>query len=129
MEHEDDSVTSCNWCTWNNPQKINKGTRWLRNKKTSGDHSNYSIIKISQNTEKSPGDLSWLAAIQTPEKDHQLMLGWKTCKEQYHKANYKNIQQPGYRNRVGEWKMCQAMNEKGEKRNNCRNRTTKSGKD
>ena len=34
-----------------------------------------------QNTEKSPGDLRWLAVTQTPLKDHQLTLMWKTLKE------------------------------------------------
>ena len=40
----------------------------------SGDHSNYSIIKISQNTEKSPRGLKRLAVTQTLVEDHQLML-------------------------------------------------------
>ena len=44
----------------------------------SGDHSNYYIIKNGQNTEKSPGDLRRLAVTQTPVKDHQLTLMWKT---------------------------------------------------
>ena len=35
------------------------------------------IIEISQNTEKSPGDLRRFAVTQTPVKDHQLMLMWK----------------------------------------------------
>ena len=26
MGHKGDSDTSCNWCTWNNPQMIGKGT-------------------------------------------------------------------------------------------------------
>ena len=43
---------------------------------------NYSIIDFGQNTEKSPGDLRKLAATQTPVKDYQLTLAWKTCKEQ-----------------------------------------------
>ena len=30
------------------------GTRGLGNKRTSGDHPNYSIIEIDQNTEESP---------------------------------------------------------------------------
>ena len=57
MEHKRDSDTNCNWCTHNYPQKIGKGTWRLRNRTTSGDNSDYSIIKIGQNTEKSPGDL------------------------------------------------------------------------
>ena len=39
-----------------------------------GDHSNYSIVEIGQNTEKSPGNLKRLAATQNPLKDHQLTL-------------------------------------------------------
>ena len=35
------------------------------NKRTSGDHPNYSIVEIGQNTEKSPGDLRRLAVTQT----------------------------------------------------------------
>ena len=52
-------------------RKINKGTG---NKRTNGDHPNYCIIEIGQNTEKSPGDLKRPAVTQTPEKVHQLML-------------------------------------------------------
>ena len=44
----------------------------------SGDYPNYNIIKIGENTEKSPGDLRRLAFTQTPVKDHQLKLTWKT---------------------------------------------------
>ena len=40
---------------------LDKGTRGLGNKRTSGDHPNYSIIEIGQNTKKSPGDLRRLA--------------------------------------------------------------------
>ena len=77
MEHEDDSATDYNWCTWNNPQRIGKRTGRLGNKRTNRDHPEYSIIKIGQNTEKSPGDLRKLAVIQTPEKNHQLTWVWK----------------------------------------------------
>ena len=40
----------------------------------SWDNPNYNIAEISQNTEKSPGDLRWLDAIQTPMKNHQQSL-------------------------------------------------------
>ena len=43
--------------------------------------SNYSIVEINQNTEKSPGDLRKLAGTQTPVENHQLTLMWKTLKE------------------------------------------------
>ena len=38
-----------------------KGTGGLENKKTNGDSPNFSIVKISQNTKKSPGDLKRFA--------------------------------------------------------------------
>ena len=43
----------------------------------SGDHPNYGIIEIGQNTEKSPRVLRRLGVTQTPEENHQLTLGWK----------------------------------------------------
>ena len=57
MEHESDFYIKCNWCSWYSYQRINKVTGGLGNNRTSGDHPNYSITEISQNTEKSPGDL------------------------------------------------------------------------
>ena len=66
-------ITNNNWGAWNNPQRIVKGTGKLENR-ISGNHSDYSIIRSTQNTEKSPGDLRRLAFPQTLVKDHQLML-------------------------------------------------------
>ena len=40
-------------------------TGGLGNKRTRGDHPNYSIIEIGQNTEESPGDLSNFDVTQT----------------------------------------------------------------
>ena len=68
MENESDDDTNCNWCTWYSHQQIDKRTGGLKNKRTSGDHPNDSIIKIGQNTEKSPGDLRRLAVTRTPTK-------------------------------------------------------------
>ena len=62
------------------PKRIGKGNGKLGNKRTSGDHPDYSFIKIGQNTEKRPGDLRRLAVAQTPLKDHQLALVLKTLK-------------------------------------------------
>ena len=73
MENEDDGDTRCNWRARYNQQKVSKGTGGFGNKKTSGDHPNNSIIKISQNTEKSPGNLRRLVT-QTPVKDHKQAL-------------------------------------------------------
>ena len=66
VEHEYAGNTNCNWCSWYNHQRIDTGTVGLGNKKTSGVHPSYSFIKIGQNTEKSPGYLRRLAAIQSP---------------------------------------------------------------
>ena len=74
MEHERDVHTNGNWCVWYNPQRIGKGFGRLGNKRTSGDHPNYSIIKIGQNTEKSPGDLKRLAVTHIPVENPQLTL-------------------------------------------------------
>ena len=57
MEHESDSDTNCNWWAWNNTQSLGKGTGRFKNERTSGNHPDYSIVKIGQNTEKSPGFL------------------------------------------------------------------------
>ena len=70
MEHEGEGDTNYNWRTKKNIQRTGKGTGRLENKRTSEDHPNYSIIKIGQNTEKSPGDLRRLAVTQTPEQNH-----------------------------------------------------------
>ena len=46
LKHESDSDNNCNWCIWYNHQRIDIGTGGFRNKRTSGDHPNYSITKI-----------------------------------------------------------------------------------
>ena len=74
MEHESDGDTNSNWCAWCSHQKIGTKTRGLGNKRTWGNHLNYSIIKIGQNNEKSPGDLRRLAVPQTPVEDYQLTV-------------------------------------------------------
>ena len=74
MKHEIDGDTNYGWCTWNNHQRINKGTGKLGNKRTRGDYLDYSIIRIGQNNEKTPADLRRLAVTQTPVRNHQLML-------------------------------------------------------
>ena len=80
MEPEGNCDTNYNWCTWNNPQRVVKGTGKLRNLRTSRDHPDYYITKIGQNTEKSPGDMRRLAVTQTPAKNHQLTMVRKTLK-------------------------------------------------
>ena len=72
VEHESDGDTNCNWCSWHSHQRIGTRTGGLENKRTSGDHLNYYIIVIAQNTEKIPGDLRRLAVTQTPLGNHRL---------------------------------------------------------
>ena len=79
VKHETDGDANCKWRTRSSHQTISTGIRGLGNKKTSGDHPNYSIVKICQTTKSSPGDLR-LAVTQTPMENHQLTLVWKTLK-------------------------------------------------
>ena len=81
MEHESDGDTNCNFYSWYSHQRIGTSIEGLGNKRASGDHPNYGIIEISQNTEKSPGDLRRLVANQSPDRNHRLMLAWKTLKD------------------------------------------------
>ena len=74
MEHEEDGYTSYKWGTWNNSQRIDKRSRRLGNKRTSGDHPDDGLIEIGQNTEKSPGDLRRFAVIQTPVRNLRLTM-------------------------------------------------------
>ena len=61
---EGDGDIICGWCSWNNPKRIGKGTKKFRNKRTSRDHPEYSIIQIVQKTEKSSGDLRDLLSLK-----------------------------------------------------------------
>ena len=77
MKHESDGDTQCNWRARYSHQRIVTGTGRLRNKRTSRDHLNYSIVEIDQNTKKSPGDLRRLVVTHTQVENHQLTLVWK----------------------------------------------------
>ena len=66
MEHEGDSDTNYNWCTWNSPQRFGKETGRTGNWRMCQDSPNYNITKIGQNTEKSPGDLLSLRSSERP---------------------------------------------------------------
>ena len=74
MEHESDRETGCNWYTWNDPKKFGERVGGVGNRRKSRVHPNYNIVELTQNTEKSPGDLRSLAVIQTPVKDYQPTL-------------------------------------------------------
>ena len=67
MEHEGDSDTNCNS---SGTQRLGKEPKSFGNRKTNRDHQNYSIVKIGQNIEKSPGDWWRLVVSKSPVKDH-----------------------------------------------------------
>ena len=50
MEHENNSYPNCRWCSGYSHQRFGKKTRRVRNKRLSGDHPNYSIVEIGQDT-------------------------------------------------------------------------------
>ena len=72
-EHESNGDTYCNWCTGNDLQRLGKQVRIVENRRINRNHPNYCIIKIGQDTEKSPGDLRRLVTL-TLVKDNQLIL-------------------------------------------------------
>ena len=72
MKREGDGEIYSNWRACNSPQGLVEGTGRVGNRKTNRDHPNYSIVKIDQNTEKSPGNLRGLAVTQTSVNDDQL---------------------------------------------------------
>ena len=74
MEHEGDGDIKCKWCTWNDPQRLGKEIEGVGNLRTIGDHQNYMIVNIGQNTEKRFGDPRRLAVTQIPVKNRQLTL-------------------------------------------------------
>ena len=57
VEHEGNSDTNYNWCTWNGPQRLGKEDGRVRNQRTSRNYPNYRIVEVGPNTERSDGDL------------------------------------------------------------------------
>ena len=80
MEHESDGDTNCNWGAWHSHLRIGTGTRGLGNKRTIADHPNYRIIKIGENSVKSPGNLKRFAVTQTHVGKNPITVVGKTLK-------------------------------------------------
>ena len=74
VEHEDDGDSSCNWPTWNCPQRLGKGPGKVNNREKNRNHSNYSIAEIGKNTEKSSGDLKDFAVTRISMRDYLPMM-------------------------------------------------------
>ena len=68
MELEGECFSSCNCCTGNNPHSLGRRTGRVKNQRKRRDHPDYSISYISQNIEKSSGDLRGIAVTKTPVK-------------------------------------------------------------
>ena len=81
VDNEIDDNINCN-LIWT-------GNGGFGNKRMSGDHPNYSIVEIGQNTTKSPGDLKWFANTQTLKENHLLLHVWKTLK--WLNNNYQSV--------------------------------------
>ena len=81
VERESEGDTNCDWYAQYSQQRIGTGTGRLGNEKTSGDHPNYTIVEIAQNTEKSPGDLRRLDVTQTPGKKPLANAGVKNSQK------------------------------------------------
>ena len=77
LGYEDDSVTDCSWCTWNGLQRFGKIVG-IGKQGMNRSHLDHKIVEMDENTEKCPGGLRKLIVTQTPVKNHQLKLIWKT---------------------------------------------------
>ena len=82
--------TNCDWYSWFSYQRIGTATGGL-GKKARGDHPEYRINKISQKTEKSPGDLRKFAVTQTPGRNQSASTDMKNSKSS-NSYNYNRIQ-------------------------------------
>ena len=67
--------------TFGRSLKATKGDGKAGNRRTNWDHPDNSVVGIDRNKEKNSRDLRRLAVTQTPVKDHQLWLMWKTRNE------------------------------------------------
>ena len=74
MEQESGGGTNCNWRARYGHKRTGTGTGGFGINRMSENHPHYSIIKISQNTVKSSGDLMRLVVTQTLVENHQLTL-------------------------------------------------------
>ena len=81
MNHESDVDTKCNWRARYSYLRIGTRIGGLGNKGTWGDHPNYTIVEIVQNTNMGPGDLRRRAVAPTPVEDHQITLVKKLSQE------------------------------------------------
>ena len=80
VENDGQRNTNLGRCIRNSHQEVGEETGVIGNQRENRNHLNYSMAEISENTQKSPGDLIRLAVTQSPVKNYQLTLVWKTRK-------------------------------------------------
>ena len=71
-------------------QKFEKEDRKVGDQMTNRDHPDFSIVKMSLNTENSSGGLCRLAVTRTSVKDHQLTKKKKQKKKKTDKSKKKS---------------------------------------
>ena len=74
MENESDNDANCNYHAWYSHQMISTENGRFGNMRTNGDHLHYSIVEISQKTERSPGDLRRIAVTSASVESHEITL-------------------------------------------------------
>ena len=75
---------------WMVPKGFIKGMEELEIRVHAENIPNYSIVKISKNTGKSPGDIRRVVVTQTLVKYHQLTLVWKLARNNNNNNNKNN---------------------------------------
>ena len=58
MKHEGYDDTNCTWCIWDGYKMFRRKAGRVRHQRKTRELSNYNFLDISQNTKKSPGELS-----------------------------------------------------------------------
>ena len=81
VEHEVESDSNRNCCAWKDPKRFGRKIGGNENQRKNRDHLDYSIAKTRQNTEKSFQNPRTLTVTQISVKDYQVMLLWKTRKD------------------------------------------------
>ena len=88
----DDNI-NWDWCSSHSHQRISTRTGGHGYKRTIGDHPNYCIMNVGQNTEKSAGDLTRFVVTQTPVSNHYQTLVWKTLKREQIKQESETLRE------------------------------------
>ena len=133
MKHEGNGDTICNWCAWNVPQRFGKETGKFGNQRKNRNFPDYSIVEISQNAKKSPGSglkdtCSYSDSREKPSSKARMKTRERNNNNNKVLIQAISIYSQDIRIEFGIEKRSMLMMKKREKRNNGRNRSTKSEK-